>query len=102
MTDVNPYEPPRTTLEVSPPGDPSAPCPRCRNATATRVRFTWWGGALGPRLFSMVRCTKCSQRFNRKTGKAISAGAILIYSVVVLAIGLALAYVFQAFILAGP
>jgi hypothetical protein len=55
-----------------------APCPKCGQTNATKVGFTWWGGALGPRMFSQVKCQNCGTEYNGKTGKS-NQQAILIY-----------------------
>ena len=67
-------------------------CPRCRqDVEPIQLKFTWWGGALGPRLLSHVECPQCRARFNGKTG-ADNTGAIAIYSVVVGALAFVLAF----------
>ncbi|MFT3685928.1 MAG: hypothetical protein QM783_13575 [Phycisphaerales bacterium] len=58
-----------------------APCPRCAAARAKPVMFTWWGGLLGPKLFTHVRCEGCGVAYNGKTGRS-NTTAIVIYSVV--------------------
>ena len=55
-----------------------AACPKCGSTNATKVSFTWWGGALGPRLFSLVKCNSCGTEYNGKTGKP-ARNSILIY-----------------------
>ena len=48
-----------------------ADCPKCRcPGRAEPVRMTWWGGLLGPKLFSHVKCSQCSTAYNGKTGKS--------------------------------
>jgi hypothetical protein len=48
--------------------------------------FTWWGGALGPKLFSHVVCLKCRTGFNSKNGKsnrtAITAYVVISFVIV--------------------
>ena len=73
-----------------------APCPKCNNAAAERVKFTWWGGVLGPKLLSHVKCGSCGSKYNGKTGKDNSAG-IAIYCIV---IGI-LAFGFVSVLIAG-
>lgn len=100
----NPYAPPRT-VDVPPviaqPGQFSgtqyAPCPRCGNRYADKVGFTWWGGILGPALFSHVKCKQCRTAYNGKSGKSNDT-AIAIYIGVTLVIGIG---VFVAMALAG-
>ncbi len=81
MTDFNPYEPPKANpAPLVRPGDPAAPCPKCGNDRATRVGFTWWGGALGPAIFHVVQCTRCTGRYNGKTGASLTT-VIVVYQV---------------------
>ena len=66
-----------------------APCPKCRNSNAEKLKFTWWGGVLGPKILSHVKCNSCGYKYNGKSGKDNTTG-IVIYSVIVgiLAFGL--------------
>ncbi len=59
-----------------------APCPFCRAASAEKVSFTWWGGLLGPKLFTHVKCLSCGKAYNGKTGKDNTTN-IVIYSIIV-------------------
>lgn len=61
-----------------------APCPNCGSTSATKVGFTWWGGALGPVLFTHVKCNNCKTEYNGKTGKS-NQNSIIVYSVVMFA-----------------
>lgn len=62
-----------------------APCPSCGSTNATKVKYTWWGGALGPSMFSHVKCTNCNTQYNGKTGQS-NTNNIIIYIVVTTAI----------------
>lgn len=66
-----------------------APCPQCGGTNAEKIRFTWWGGLLGPKILKHVKCAGCGKAYNGKTGRDNTTG-IVIYSVVVgvLALGL--------------
>jgi predicted RNA-binding Zn-ribbon protein involved in translation (DUF1610 family) len=55
-----------------------APCPKCGQSNAKKVSFTWWGGALGPRMFTHVKCPNCGPEYNGRTGKS-NRTDILIY-----------------------
>jgi hypothetical protein len=55
-----------------------APCPNCGQSVAKKVNFTWWGGALGPRMFTHIKCENCKTEYNGKTGKSNQTN-ILIY-----------------------
>jgi len=68
-------------------------CPRCGSSDIKKVTYTWWGGAVGPRLLNHVKCNSCGMAYNGKTGQS-NTTAIVIYSVVALAIALALCVVF--------
>lgn len=58
-----------------------APCPKCGQTIAQKVGFTWWGGALGPRMFAHVKCQNCGTEYNGRTGKS-NQNNILIYFLV--------------------
>jgi transposase-like protein len=58
-----------------------APCPNCGQSNAKKVGFTWWGGALGPNMFTHVKCQNCETEYNGKTGKSNQTN-ILIYFLV--------------------
>lgn len=59
-----------------------APCPFCSAVNAEKVKFTWWGGILGPKLLSAVKCLSCGKSYNGKTGKDNTSN-IIIYTVIV-------------------
>ena len=59
-----------------------APCPKCGGRNADKVRFTWWGGVLGPKVLSHVKCPQCGKAYNGKSGRDNTTG-IVIYSAVV-------------------
>ena len=56
-------------------------CPKCGGSRIEKVSYTWWGGFLGPALFTHVRCQDCRTTFNGKSGQS-NTGPIIIYSVV--------------------
>lgn len=65
-----------------------APCPFCRcPGHADRVSYTFWGGFLGPMMFSHVRCRHCRRCYNGSTGGDNST-AIALYVGISLALGL--------------
>jgi hypothetical protein len=95
MVSTNPYQSPTQPtqapplpMQMKPPGEQFAPCPNCRCTTATRVKYTMWGGVLGPKLLTHVKCAQCGSKYNGKTGKS-NMGAIIIYTVVLFAIAVA-------------
>ena len=59
-----------------------APCPQCGQSNAKPVNYTWWGGALGPRLLSVVKCRSCGTQYNGAKGSRLGK-AILVYNLVV-------------------
>lgn len=69
-----------------------APCPNCGESNAEKMGFTWWGGALGPSLFTHVKCQNCKAQYNGKSGN-YNTTAITIYLVVSIVLGLILGYV---------
>jgi rubredoxin len=59
------------------------PCPHCGVSNRVKpIRFTWWGGPIGPRLLAHVRCRRCGVAFNGKTGRSNTNG-IIAWTVVV-------------------
>jgi hypothetical protein len=58
-------------------------CPHCQQNTATPVRFTPWGGVLGPMLLSLVKCSACGSHFNGKSGRCVKS-AIKLYTLTTL------------------
>ncbi|MBP9664806.1 MAG: hypothetical protein KBD94_09300 [Pyrinomonadaceae bacterium] len=65
-----------------------APCPFCGATNAEKVKFSWWGGLLGPKILSHVKCLSCAKGYNGKTGKDNTTG-IIIYSVIIALVVLA-------------
>lgn len=61
------------------------PCPKCGNPNVRKVKYTWWGGVLGPSILHHVKCDNCGTVYNGKSGKSNTTG-IIIYSVVLLVI----------------
>lgn len=57
------------------------PCPKCATPDPQQAKFTWWGGMLGPKLLSHVRCVRCGNAYNGKSGNSNTPG-IIIYSLV--------------------
>lgn len=51
------------------PSSPYAPCPICKQRLGRAVTFTWWGGLIGPKLLTHVKCGGCDAGYNGKTGK---------------------------------
>jgi Zn ribbon nucleic-acid-binding protein len=62
--------------------DQYASCPQCHAANAEKMSFTWWGGNIGPKILTHVKCLSCGGKYNGKTGKDNSTG-IVIYMIVV-------------------
>lgn len=67
------------------------PCPKCGDSDANKVGYTWWGGALGPRLFSHVKCNRCGATYNAKSGNSNTTN-IIIYTAVIVVIVAAILY----------
>lgn len=78
----NPYEPPKVPIASGGAavfGEDQ--CPSCRSTDVRKPSFTWWGGALGPRVLNHRICKACGFGYNAKTGKS-NTTAIVIYQVV--------------------
>jgi hypothetical protein len=81
MAEINPYRPPAPLGGVPDPSEP--PCPKCGARSASKVSFNWWGGAVGPRLFNVVKCSQCRTEYNGKTGKKLTKVIIAYQGVVI-------------------
>ncbi len=57
-------------------------CPKCGAGDPKTLTFTWWGGALGPKLLSHVKCLNCGHKYNGKTGGDNTAGIAIYFAVV--------------------
>ena len=60
--------------------------PRMQQHNADPVRFTWWGGFMGPKLFNVVKCQSCGTQYNAKTGQ-LNTKPIIVFTIVGLALG---------------
>ncbi len=86
VSTLDPYKPPAARLD-DPAGSATGAvaCPKCGASSASKVSFTWWGGALGPRLFHVMRCQKCRAQFNGRTGASLGK-VIVVYQLSALAL----------------
>ena len=50
---------------------PFQKCPCCAGESSDRVRFTLWGGVIGPALLSLVKCATCGIHYNGKNGARV-------------------------------
>ncbi|MCA9684112.1 MAG: hypothetical protein KC457_18070 [Myxococcales bacterium] len=98
MTTPNPYQPPAANEEppAAMPEHPEGwvPCPQCGSTHLEMPSFTWWGGAVGQKLLTHVKCQSCGLGFNGKTGKS-NTPAIVIYQVVAFVVVIGLLYAFE-------
>lgn len=66
------------------------PCYNCNKIDYTKVKYTWWGGALGPQLLHHVKCNPCGKHYNGKTGQpntkniVLYTGAILLVTLILI------------------
>ena len=74
-----------------------AACPKCGTADPKTLNFTWWGGALGPKLLTHVKCLNCCYKYNGKSGKDNTVG-IAIYFAVVGAVSFVLMFIAFVFL----
>lgn len=70
-------------------------CPKCGSTLTSPVKFTWWGGILGPKLFHHTKCNACGYTYNSKTRNS-NTPAIIIYSVVLFVIAFAIFYMLKS------
>jgi len=82
MSNLDPYRPPAEPIYGLAPTPPVANCPKCGFNVATKVKYNWWGGALGPKLFHVVKCVNCRSQYNGRTGANLTR-VIIGYQVVV-------------------
>jgi len=95
LAEQNPYAPPKAPLDAGPSVTPSLDtCPKCKGTNVQRPSFTWWGGAIGPKLLSHAVCRGCGYGYNWKTGQSNTNG-IIIYTVVIAAIAIAVVVALQ-------
>jgi uncharacterized membrane protein YhaH (DUF805 family) len=73
---------PKYTTNPNIKGNTSGNCPKCNSASLEKVKYTWWGGVLGPKLLNSTKCNECGYTFNGKTGKSNTV-AIIIYSIII-------------------
>ncbi len=66
-------------------------CPKCGSPFTKRVKYTWWGGLIGPQLLHHTKCDECKYLFNSKTRRSNTNG-IIIYSVVIFVVVFAIFY----------
>jgi transposase-like protein len=66
-------------------------CPKCNSANVAPVKYTWWGGAIGPKMFHHTKCKDCKYTYNRKTRQPNTKN-IIIYSVITLVIAFVVFY----------
>lgn len=59
----------------------NAPCPNCGSTDSVAIPFTWWGGPIGPKLLSHVKCQKCGQTFNVRTGKTNTVAITIVLTI---------------------
>lgn len=75
MNDRNPYSSPEAAAGPAPKeGETTAPSPSCGHTVAMRIKWTMWGGALGPNLFNHVKCLTCGATFNAAKGTSTAFG----------------------------
>ena len=83
-----------------PPGSPheaamAGQCPQCASDNIHKPSFTWWGGAIGPRLFNHTVCRSCGFGFDGKTGET-NRNKIIAYTVVLGVVALVVFFVFRS------
>lgn len=66
-------------------------CSKCGSELVTSVKYTWWGGMLGPKIFHHNKCESCGYTYNSKTRKS-NTPSINIYSVIIFVIAFVVFY----------
>ena len=74
-----------TTSTKNKPATKYVPCPNCQSTNVQKLKYTWWGGALGSLILTHIKCNDCGTTYTEKTGKSNTVG-IVIYSVIVIII----------------
>ena len=67
---------------------PLRPCQRCPAGHTSPLRFSWWGGLVGPWLLSYVHCHECGASYSTRSGRAAWGGMLLIFALRLLVTGL--------------
>lgn len=80
---ISPY--PRPNMQEPFGGGPS--CPQCNSANTKEVKYTWWGGIVGPKMMNLQHCNACGFQFNRATRKS-TRNAVIAYNLVALVLAL--------------
>jgi|GEM_PF-892754 len=75
-------------------------CPYCQHDRSRKVRFTPWGGVLGPAIMRVVACAQCGQQFSGRNGSKIE-GHRRVYSIIMIVmLALLVAYAIKS--VSGP
>lgn len=82
----------------------AAPCPFCQTQghAPKPVRFTPWGGVVGPRIFSLVKCTSCGGQYNGKSGRNVDKHIRLYTLFTVMTLALVAAWAIYSFVSDTP
>jgi transposase-like protein len=70
-------------------------CPKCGSPLVEKVKYTWWGGLIGPKLLHHTKCAECKYTYNSKTRQSNTTG-IVIYSIVLFAIAFAVFFALRS------
>jgi predicted Zn-ribbon and HTH transcriptional regulator len=57
-------------------------CPKCASDSIAAVKWTWWGGLIGPKILHHHKCASCNFTFNNKTKKS-NTTPIIVYFIVI-------------------
>ncbi len=69
-------------------------CPKCGSVNITPVRYTWWGGIIGPRIMNHTKCQDCRYVYNKKSGESNNKNIVL-YFVVIFVLTFAVFYLLR-------
>lgn len=65
---------------------PALPCVRCPTGEAARLRWSWWGGWIGPRLLGYVHCQECGTIWSTRPGSWRGPAAVFLLRLAVAAV----------------
>jgi hypothetical protein len=54
-------------------------CPQCGSSDIKSIKYTWWGGLIGPKLLHHTKCNSCKFLYNSKSRKSNTNGIILYF-----------------------
>ena len=69
-------------------------CPKCGSTLISAVKYTWWGGLIGPKLLHHTKCNAYRFTYNSKSRRSNTSG-IIIYSLLLFVVACAIVFFFN-------